>query len=248
MPPQAVVAAAQMRPRPPLIASWVGDSPTVEGRAACSRAAACPSTTRPGQAVLAFMHLVRYRESQRALMETPPSVPEEFAPDAAAARAVIERALADGRDWLTEPEAKNILAAYGIPVAHTRTVADAEEAVAARRCDRLSGRGQDPLARPHAQVRCRRRRPRSGGRCPGPRGGRDDARARRRGSAPGPDRRLCGAADDPPAERARVDRRRIGRRPVRPGDPVRPWRHGGRDRRATGRSPCRRSTCALPTT
>jgi acetyltransferase len=41
---------------------------------------------------------------------------------------VIERALTSGREWLTEPEAKEILAAYRIPVADTRTVADAEEA------------------------------------------------------------------------------------------------------------------------
>jgi acetyltransferase len=80
---------------------------------------------------MAFMYLVRYRASQRALMETPSSVPEEFVPDAAATRAVIDRALAGGRDWLTEPEAKALLAAYRIPVADTRTVADTEEAVAA---------------------------------------------------------------------------------------------------------------------
>jgi acetyltransferase len=85
----------------------------------------------PGQAVLAFMHLVRHRDSQRALIETPPSVPEQFVPDGAAARAVIESALAGDREWLTEPEAKRLLAAYRIPVAETRTVADAEEAMAA---------------------------------------------------------------------------------------------------------------------
>ena len=32
------------------------------------------------------MHLVRHRRSQEALLETPPSVPEEFAPDLEAAR------------------------------------------------------------------------------------------------------------------------------------------------------------------
>jgi acetyltransferase len=128
---KAVVDTIQMRPRPPLIASWVGDSPTVEAARRLLEGSRVPVYDTPGQAVMAFMHLVRYRASQRALMETPPSVPEEFAPETAAARAVIDSALADERGWLTEPEAKSILAAYGIPVAHTRTVADAEEAVAA---------------------------------------------------------------------------------------------------------------------
>ena len=37
-------------------------------------------------------------------------------PASTAARALIDRALAGGREWLTEPEAKSVLAAYGIPV------------------------------------------------------------------------------------------------------------------------------------
>ena len=128
---EAVVTAAQRPGHPPLIASWVGDSPTVEQARRLLEANQVPVYDTPGQAVLAFMHLVRYRDSQRALMETPPSVPEQFVPDTAAARAVIDGALASGRDWLTEPEAKELLAAYRIPVAKTRTVADAEEAMAA---------------------------------------------------------------------------------------------------------------------
>jgi acetyltransferase len=128
---EAVVAAAQMPRHPPLMTSWVGDSPTVERARRLLETNHLPVYDTPGQAVLAFMHLVRYRDSQRALMETPPSAPEQFVPDAAVARAVIERALACGRDWLTEPEAKEVLAAYRIPVAATRTVADAEEAASA---------------------------------------------------------------------------------------------------------------------
>jgi acetyltransferase len=108
------------------MASWVGDSATVRQARRLLETNYLPVYDTPGQAVLAFMHLVRYRDSQRALMETPPSAPEQFVPDAAAARAVVEGALASGREWLTEPEAKEILAAYRIPVAATRTVADAE--------------------------------------------------------------------------------------------------------------------------
>ena len=128
---EAVVDAAQSRPHQPLIASWVGGSAPVDEARRLLRTNRLPVYETPGQAVLAFMHLVRHRDSQRALMETPPSVPEQFVPDGAAARAVIESALASGREWLTEPEAKRLLAAYCVPVAETRTVADAEEAATA---------------------------------------------------------------------------------------------------------------------
>ena len=129
---EAVVNEARRRsPHPPLIASWVGDSPAVDEARRMLGTSGVPVYGTPGQAVSAFMHLVRYRVSQQELMETPASVPDEFTPDAAAARALIDGALASGRDWLTESEAKGLLAAYRIPVAESRTVADAEEAVAA---------------------------------------------------------------------------------------------------------------------
>jgi acetyltransferase len=127
----AIADVTRGRPRKPLIASWVGDSPAVVEARRILEASRVPAYDTPGQAMIAFMHLVRYRESQRALIETPPSVPEEFTADTASARAVIEQALADGREWLTEPEAKAVLAAYGIPVAVSRIVSGAEEAVAA---------------------------------------------------------------------------------------------------------------------
>jgi acetyltransferase len=63
------------------------------------------------------------------LMETPPSVPEQFTPEAETAHKVIASALADKRNLLTEPEAKQVLAACGIPIVETRIGRDAGEAV-----------------------------------------------------------------------------------------------------------------------
>jgi acetyltransferase len=128
---KAVASVLAGRPPMPRITSWVGGSSAVQEARRLLQASFLPVYETPGQAVLAFMHLVRYRDSQRALMETPPSVPEDFVPDAAAARAVIDSALGGGREWLSEPEAKRLLAAYDIPVAETRTVADAYEAASA---------------------------------------------------------------------------------------------------------------------
>ena len=42
------------------------------------------------------MHLVRYREAIDHLMETPPSLPQDFTPDVVAAREIVEGAIADG--------------------------------------------------------------------------------------------------------------------------------------------------------
>ena len=50
------------------------------------------------------MHLVRYRESRELLMATPPSLPQDFAPDVAAVRPVIDGVLRDRRSWLDPVE------------------------------------------------------------------------------------------------------------------------------------------------
>ncbi|MFO1372189.1 MAG: GNAT family N-acetyltransferase [Candidatus Competibacteraceae bacterium] len=70
-------------------------------------------------AVQAFMRIVQYKRNQALLMETPPSLPEEFTPDITTARAVIATALAEGRRNLNGYEAIQLLSAYCIPVAET---------------------------------------------------------------------------------------------------------------------------------
>jgi acetyltransferase len=89
-----------------------------------------PAYDTPLRAVRGFMHIVQYRRGQRALQRTPPSVPETRS-DTHLVRAIVQGALADRREILTEPEAKRVLAAYGIPVVPTEVVLDAAEAAAA---------------------------------------------------------------------------------------------------------------------
>src|SRR3546814_7866327 len=62
------------------------------------------------------MHLVRYRRNQALLMRVPPSAPDAAAPDTQTVRCIIAGALGEGREWLNEAEAKQVLAAYGIPI------------------------------------------------------------------------------------------------------------------------------------
>lgn len=78
-----------------------------------------PTYETASGAVQAFMRIVQYKRNQTLLMETPPSLPEEFTPDVDAARAVIAGVLAGGRRNLNEYEAMRLLAAYRIPVTDT---------------------------------------------------------------------------------------------------------------------------------
>lgn len=62
-------------------------------------------------------------------METPPSAPTDFMADTEAARRLVEAALpATGSTMMTEPDAKAVLAAYGIPVVETHVATTPAEA------------------------------------------------------------------------------------------------------------------------
>ncbi|WP_435099507.1 bifunctional acetate--CoA ligase family protein/GNAT family N-acetyltransferase [Arhodomonas sp. AD133] len=110
-----------------LLTSWVGETTAEQARALFGEHR-IPTYTTPEAAVRAFMHVVNYRRSQEALMETPPSVPEDFDFDRERARRIIVQAADEQREWLTEPEAKDVLAAYGVPVVTTRIAASPREA------------------------------------------------------------------------------------------------------------------------
>ncbi len=119
---------AAVAPHRIVLTSWLGGEGAEPARRIL-RDAAIATYDAPGDAVRTFLHMVSYRRNQRQLMETPPSLPEEFAPDSAAARAVVESALAAGREVLSEPESKEVLSAYGIPSVETRIAGDPEQAV-----------------------------------------------------------------------------------------------------------------------
>ncbi|HRD67598.1 MAG TPA: acetate--CoA ligase family protein [Candidatus Competibacter sp.] len=101
-----------------IIASFPGPQTGAEARRRLLERQVPTYETARG-AVQAFMRIVQYKRNQSLLMETPPSLPEEFTPDVAAAKAVIAKALAGGRHHLDEYETMQLLTAYGIPVAET---------------------------------------------------------------------------------------------------------------------------------
>lgn len=114
----------------PLLTSWVGDRAAAHARRLFADNK-IPTYDAPSHAVRAFMHLVEYKRNQELLMETPPSAPDDFAPDVEAVRAVIDGAVEEGRDLLSEFEGKQVLAAYGVPVVDTRFVETADDAMQA---------------------------------------------------------------------------------------------------------------------
>jgi acetyltransferase len=130
---QAAMGAARAaagRGRKPVLTCWLGDYAAAPARRVLA-AAGLPTHETPDEAVRAFMHLVDHRANQQLLLQTPAAPPAP--PDRAGARAIVEAALAAGRTALTDPEARAVLQAYGVPVVESRSVADAPAAAAAAR-------------------------------------------------------------------------------------------------------------------
>lgn len=103
----------------PIFASWLGGE-AVAGARRLSREAGIPSYDTPEQAVRAYLQLVDFRRNQTLLRETPAAASSAITPDRGAAARLIATAQAEGRSLLTEPEAKALLAAYGIPTTPAR--------------------------------------------------------------------------------------------------------------------------------
>jgi acetyltransferase len=116
--------------RPVVLTSFVGGANAEEGRRVAAERR-LPTYATPERAVRAFVQMASYRRNQELLMETPPSIPEEFSPDRERAQAVVRAALAEGRSALREVEAEELLLAYGLEVARSRFAPTAAEAAAA---------------------------------------------------------------------------------------------------------------------
>ena len=119
-----ITCVAKM-PGKPLLASWMGGASIERGNEILN-AAGIPTFAFPDQAARAFVYMWQYSENLRALYETPELA--GASPDRGRAAALLEAARATGRTLLTETEAEQLLAAYGIPATRTET-ADAYELI-----------------------------------------------------------------------------------------------------------------------
>lgn len=110
----------------PILSVLMGRHGFPEGRAELNEAG-LPTYTFPESAARALSSMVRYRQ----WLDTPAEEPATFKVDRKRAEAILNGALADGRDRLKEHEALDLLEAYGIPVVQHRlctTHAEAREA------------------------------------------------------------------------------------------------------------------------
>ena len=123
----AVIEASEKSSKP-VFTNWLGDKGARDARTAFQEHG-IPTYDTPTGAIRAFMLHVRHNRNQRLLLQIPEAAgPDRAKHDRASARALIEKALGENREWLSEAEAKSLLAAYGIPVVDTRIVSSGAEA------------------------------------------------------------------------------------------------------------------------
>ena len=122
------IAPIALRSETNLLACWLGVAAVAQARQLFSDRRIAQFDT-PEEAILAFMQLVEYRRNQQLLMQVPAIDSSALpAPDRVAARSIVQQVLQDGRSMLTEPEAKALLSAWGIPVVDTRVAHSPQEA------------------------------------------------------------------------------------------------------------------------
>ena len=128
------VAQAAAGQEKPVLAAWLGDIRPSESRSVLE-AAQVPDFYTPENAVEAFSFLAAYRRNQKHLLQVPGALAakgsDEPEPDLVAAETIRARAVAEGRQQLTEDEAKALLTAFGVPVPGAILASTAEQAVAA---------------------------------------------------------------------------------------------------------------------
>jgi acetyltransferase len=124
---QAVIESARGSSKP-VLACWMGEEQTAAARRLLARAR-IPVFRTPDPAVEMFGHVSSFYRNQRALLQTPGPAAAQRPPDLATARAIVDAALADEREVLSEMESKALLAAFAIPIARTMLAKSAHEAM-----------------------------------------------------------------------------------------------------------------------
>ncbi|TIO04541.1 bifunctional acetate--CoA ligase family protein/GNAT family N-acetyltransferase [Mesorhizobium sp.] len=111
----------------PVLTCWLGEHTARDGRRILQDAGVASFET-PADASTAISYLSDWSRAQRSLMRTPSSRSEDTISDREAVLAIFRQVATESRRMLTEPEAKAVISAYGIPVPETVVVKTADEA------------------------------------------------------------------------------------------------------------------------
>ena len=116
----------------PLLASWMGGVDVATGEEILNRAN-IPTFPYPDTAARAFNYMWQYSYNLKGLYETPSISGDsaDWTPNRKLVEEIVQGCRGEGRSILTEFESKNVLAAYGIPVARTVIATTPEDAVKA---------------------------------------------------------------------------------------------------------------------
>ena len=108
---------------------WVGGSGMREAQQLAASSGLF-SHESPERAIAVFLGVLNYRRNRSLLLQMPPSLAEDFAPDGNAARSVIGDALAAGAESLTAAQRRRLLHAYGISAPEYPAAGSIDAAVA----------------------------------------------------------------------------------------------------------------------
>ncbi|MCJ7762618.1 acetate--CoA ligase family protein, partial [Candidatus Bathyarchaeota archaeon] len=89
-----------------------------------------PTYSTPEQAIKTYMHMYQYQRNVELIYETPEELPVDAAPPKRPIMSILRNAAVEGRELLTEDEAKKLLKYYNFPVVPTEVATTADEAVA----------------------------------------------------------------------------------------------------------------------
>jgi acetyltransferase len=112
----------------PLITVWMGGNSLSTAREICMKNS-IPAYSTPEEAVATYMYMYNYSRNIRQLYETPAELPLDQAPPRHHLKALIHRAMNQGRTLLSEEESKSFLRVYDIPVVETHIVKTPDEAL-----------------------------------------------------------------------------------------------------------------------
>jgi len=116
----------------PVLTCWLGGLTARDGRHVLQQAGLASYDT-PSDVALAASYLARWSKAQGALVRVPPSESDQVPRERDLVQSIFRKVAAEGRRMLAEPEAKAVIAAYGIPVPQTVVAKSAEATEAAAR-------------------------------------------------------------------------------------------------------------------